>query len=117
MHTAFSLMRFSSAKQAKGDTIRRQRQWSADWSAKHKYRLDDSLKADKAVSGFRGKNRRVGALADFLDKIKQGRVAPGSVLLVESLDRLSREAIDEALILFIGILKSGVDIVTRDPER
>jgi hypothetical protein len=56
-------------------------------------------------------------LAVFLEMVKVGRVPKGSVLLVESLDRLTREELDEALTLFRGILKSGVDIATMVPER
>ena len=37
---------------------------------------------------------------------------PGTVLLVESLDRLSREKIGEATERLKYILKSGVDVIT-----
>lgn len=117
MKRAYSLVRFSSWKQAKGQSQRRQREWSAAWCAKHRHQLDESLKWDKPVSAFRGRNRTRGALAAFLEMVQVGRVAKGSVLLVESLDRLSREQLDEALTLFFGILRAGVDIVTREPER
>jgi hypothetical protein len=40
-----------------------------------------------------------------------------ALLLVESLDRLSREEVDNGWELFRDILKSGVEIVTREPER
>src|SRR5262245_35717831 len=117
MKRAYSLIRFSSWKQAQGQTRRRQAEWSAAWCAQHKYQLDESLRWDKPVSAFRGANRNTGALAAFLEMVQVGRVAPGSVLLVESLDRLSREQVDEAFVLFQGILKAGIDIVTREPER
>src|SRR5262249_7485054 len=39
------------------------------------------------------------------------------VLLVEALDRLTREDIDPAWELFRSILKSGVEVYTREPER
>jgi DNA invertase Pin-like site-specific DNA recombinase len=87
MRTAYSLVRFSSAKQAKGDSWRRQTEWSDAWASKHGYRLDATLRQAKAVSAFRGKNRSKGALADFLRMVEEGQVAKGSVLLVESLDR------------------------------
>src|SRR5262245_52797751 len=108
MKIGHSLIRFSSPKQSKGDTIRRQLEWSKTWCERNGVHLDTSLRCDKAVSAFRGKNRAKGALADFLGMIQGGRVAKGSLLLIESLDRLSREEIDEALTLFLGILKAGV---------
>jgi DNA invertase Pin-like site-specific DNA recombinase len=117
MKRAYSLIRFSSWKQAKGQSQRRQAEWSAAWCAKHKCRLDESLRWDKPVSAFRGANRSKGALAAFLEMVQVGRVAKGSILLVESLDRLSREQVDEAFVLFQGILKAGIDVVTMEPER
>jgi DNA invertase Pin-like site-specific DNA recombinase len=117
MRRAYSLIRFSSWKQAHGESYRRQAEWSAAWCDKNDCHLDTSLHADKPVSAFRGANRTRGALADFLDMVKIGRVAKGAILLVESLDRLSREEVDEALMLFLGILKAGVQIVTMVPER
>jgi len=36
---------------------------------------------------------------------------------IESIDRLSRSKVGEALQLFISILNSGVSIVTREPRR
>src|SRR5262249_50723110 len=117
MQRAYSLIRFSSWKQAKGDSRRRQLAWSKAWCARHQCHLDESLHEAKPVSAFRGKNRSQGALASFLEMVKVGRVPKGSILLVESLDRLSREEVDEALLLFLGILKEGVHIVTMEPER
>jgi DNA invertase Pin-like site-specific DNA recombinase len=75
------------------------------------------LRHDKGVSAFRGKNKGTGGLADFLEKIRMGMVRQGDVLLVESLDRLTREDIDSGWELFRLILKSGVEIVTREPEQ
>ena len=71
---------------------------------------------DLGVSGFRGRNAKRG-LGAFLEAISQGKVVPGDVLIVESLDRLSREALDDAYQLFRGILKTGVELYTREPER
>jgi hypothetical protein len=59
----------------------------------------------------------VGSLSVFLEAIRSGRVTPGSVLVVESLDHLSRDAVDEAYDLFRGIIRSGITIATRTPER
>src|SRR5262249_44955898 len=66
---------------------------------------------------FRGDNAAVGNFRSFLDAIRAGRVDPGSVLVVESIDRISRQGIDEGYDLIKGILKAGVRIVTLSPER
>jgi DNA invertase Pin-like site-specific DNA recombinase len=117
MKRAYSLIRFSSWRQARGESRRRQLEWGPAWCERHGYHLDDALRQDGPVSAFRGRQRTKGALAGFLDMVQVGRVPKGSCLLVESLDRLSREQIDEALTLFLGILKAGVDIATMVPER
>lgn len=115
---AYSYLRFSSAKQAKGDSRRRQEQYAVDVAKRNKWILDQSLHlSDSGVSAFRGKNASTGALADFLHCIESGRVCRGSVLIVESLDRLSRADVDEAYDLFRRIIRSGVAIQTREPER
>jgi DNA invertase Pin-like site-specific DNA recombinase len=118
MKTAFSYLRFSDKKQAKGDSRRRQLEWGPAVCAAKGWALDDSLRLqDLGVSAFRGRNAATGALAAFLRAVRAGKVRPGDVLLVESLDRLSREDIDPAWELFRSILKSGVEIYTREPER
>jgi DNA invertase Pin-like site-specific DNA recombinase len=44
-------------------------------------------------------------------------VKAGDVLLVESVDRISRQGIDEGYDLLKRILKAGVHIITLEPER
>lgn len=115
--TAYSYIRFSDAKQAKGDSLRRQLEWGPALCRSKDWDLDERFDPDQGVSAFRGKNAATGALSKFLKAIRSGQVVAGDVLLVESLDRLSREDIDPAWELFRSILKSGVEIYTREPER
>jgi DNA invertase Pin-like site-specific DNA recombinase len=114
-----SYVRFSSAPQERGDSVRRQTKLRDDYLARHPDPpLDDSLTlADLGVSAFTGKNAMCGNLRKFLDAVRAGRVAHGSRLLVESLDRISRQGIDEGYDLCKLILKAGVRIVTLSPER
>jgi len=117
MLTAYSYIRFSTPEQLKGDSLRRQLEWSQDFAKKHRLVLDQSLKLrDLGVSAFKSRNMKQGALSAFLEAVEQGRVKAGSVLLIESLDRLSRDEIGEALELFLRILRKGIKIVTRFPE-
>ncbi len=67
MATAYSYVRFSSKKQSKGDSLRRQREWAETYCAEHGHTLDRSLKLeDLAISSFKGKNAETGALGLFL---------------------------------------------------
>ncbi len=56
-------------------------------------------------------------MGQFLEAAKAGKVPKGSFLLVESLDRLSRQPIQQALTLFLSILNAGVTIVTLTDNR
>jgi DNA invertase Pin-like site-specific DNA recombinase len=75
--------------------------------------LDQTLTFLDIASAYDKTNLKKGQqLRAFLDGIEQGVVLPGSYLLVESLDRLSRAEVLAALGVFIGILNSGITIVT-----
>jgi DNA invertase Pin-like site-specific DNA recombinase len=118
MAVAFSYVRFSHPSQLEGDSLRRQTERAAEYCSRHGLTLDTALSLrDLGVSAFRGKNAAVGNFRVFLDAIKSGQVAPGSALIVESFDRISRQGIDEGYDIIKGILKAGVKIVTLSPER
>ncbi|MHC5536639.1 recombinase family protein [Singulisphaera rosea] len=118
MPTAYSYVRLSSSRQIQGDGVRRQLAKTREYCERNGLSLDEGLRlSDLGVSGFRSKNSKFGALAEFLAAAESGRIAKGSILIIESLDRLSRDQISEALQLFLRIIQSGVDIVTLEPER
>jgi DNA invertase Pin-like site-specific DNA recombinase len=115
---AYSYLRFSSPQQAAGDTLRRQRKLRDDWLARSGAVLDTSLcMTDAGVSAFRGRHRTDDktALGAFLGLVRRGRIPRGSFLIVESLDRLSREGVLEALSLVTGLLRAGIRIVQLLP--
>src|SRR5260370_1229766 len=90
---AYSYIRFSTVQQAEGGSLARQTSLSQAYCERKTLTLDDTLKlSDLGVSAFRGDNVRDGALAGFLEACRTGRVSHGRVLIVESLDRLSRSA-------------------------
>lgn len=108
---AYSYIRFSTPEQAKGDSLRRQLQDTRDYCAKEGITLDETLR-DEGVSAFRGANKAVGALSLFLAAVERGDVPTGSVLILESLDRLSREAAFEAQFQLLSLIRKGIKIVT-----
>ena len=108
---AYSYLRISTDTQQAGDGVRRQLDASKRYAESKGYDLVESIQ-DIGVSGFRGKNSTDGAFAHFLSAIESGEVEPGSVLIIESLDRLSRDGATKAFSQFAGILSKGVKIVT-----
>lgn len=118
MPTAYSYVRFSTPEQIKGDSYRRQIELSNQYAEAHGLVLDDSLQlADLGVSAFKSVNAGTGKLGLFISAIESGVVQPGSYLLVESLDRLSRDEILTALNLFTSILSKDITIVTLADGR
>jgi DNA invertase Pin-like site-specific DNA recombinase len=118
MNVAFSYLRFSTAAQAAGDSRRRQIALAEKYAAEHGLKLDKQLSfRDLGVSAFRGQNAKDGALRAFLEAIEHNLVPRGATLLVESLDRLSRDRIIAAQSLFLQIVQAGVTIVTLVDQR
>ena len=114
----YSYNRFSTPEQIKGDSLRRQIELSEQYAKQHGLLLDDSLKLqDLGLSAYSGEHRNKGALGTFLRLIESGEIAEGSILIVESLDRLSREEVFVALEQFMGIIRNGIKIVTLSDNR
>ncbi|MEX1195745.1 MAG: recombinase family protein, partial [Dehalococcoidia bacterium] len=107
---AYSYIRFSTPEQAEGDSLRRQTEAARAYTEQHGLEFVELI--DPGVSAFRGKNRDVGALRRFLDLVESGDVPRGSRLIVESLDRLSRQDVNEALTGFLNLTNAGIVIVT-----
>lgn len=121
---AYSYLRLSSKRQANAaegkryrDGFRRQVEMRDRYLAANPHlTLDTRLNLhDIGVSGYTGANAARGGpgrLAAFLDEVEAGRVAPGSHLLVESLDRMSRQQVNRAQALLLGIVNAGVVVVS-----
>ncbi|CAI1046459.1 Resolvase, N terminal domain [Serratia fonticola] len=114
MPKAISYIRFSSKIQASGDSTKRQNKYINEWLKNNPdYHLDESLRfQDLGISGYSGANAKSGAFGEFLAAVESGAIQAGSVLLVESLDRVSRQDIDTARERLRKILLAGVDVVT-----
>lgn len=114
MPTAISYIRFSSKKQEGNDSIRRQAKLATQWCETNNHDLSDLKFQDLGVSAFRGKHRdsQLGALVDAL---KEGAVK-ADVLLVENIDRLSRELPLEAT-AFITNLATLINIEVLDERE
>jgi DNA invertase Pin-like site-specific DNA recombinase len=109
---AYSYVRFSTPEQAKGHSLQRQTEDARAWAAANGVALDDELRfQDKGVSGFTGANLETGELGLFLERVKDGTIPPGSWLLVENLDRISRRVARKAVRTIEDIVEAGVTVV------
>jgi DNA invertase Pin-like site-specific DNA recombinase len=112
----YSYIRFSTPDQALGDSERRQLDAAKDWADKNNHVLDDKLRlVDRGMSGYSGAHRKKGALGEFLKMVEAGDVPSGSILLVENIDRLSREDFMQAFETVTQIISKGVSIQTLQP--
>ncbi len=96
-----------------GDSFRRQASLAREWAKRNNVELDETLTFhDLGVSAFRGQNADTGKLAEFLEAVRVGLVPRGSYLLVESLDRISRDKARRGIAKLQDICDEGIAVVT-----
>jgi DNA invertase Pin-like site-specific DNA recombinase len=119
--TAFSYIRFSTPEQRKGHSLERQIQAAKDWCDKHEVALDNSRSwHDLGKSAFLGDHRKNPdrhALAAFLRLVEEDKIPRGSYLIIESLDRLTREHVRAGLMLCLNLIEKGIKIVQLSPSE
>lgn len=93
----YSYVRFSSVKQREGNSLERQQDTALKIAARYNLELDTTAFHDLGMSAFKGKNAHEGKLSEFIKQIGV-KVPVGSWLVVENLDRISR---DDARALWI----------------
>lgn len=112
---AYSYARFSSDAQRHNTSIARQQTLARKWCETNKVELAGVFE-DEAVSGFDGSNVNTGALGEFIAACEAGDIAPGSILILEHLDRLTRMEPWDAVALLQRLLKLEITVVTVQPE-
>lgn len=116
MPIAYSYKRFSSDAQEGNDSIRRQTAAAAKYIEDHPELdlvLDTTLSlTDAGVSAYKGKNFQQGALGVFMDAVRDGLIPSGSWLLLESLDRFTRQAVNVAAGELLSLINRGIVVVT-----
>jgi DNA invertase Pin-like site-specific DNA recombinase len=106
-----SYIRMSRPEQLRGDSLRRQLEASQQWADELGLTLDESIR-DLGLSAYSGAHRTKGALGAYFGMVERGQIPRGKVLMIESLDRLSREAVFDALQQFMALIQAGIVITT-----
>jgi DNA invertase Pin-like site-specific DNA recombinase len=106
----YSYIRWSSDKQSGGSTLARQLKTAHEIADEQDLELVEMI--DSGISAFKGKNAKDGELGRFIDAVENKLIPDNSWLVVENLDRLSREAIINAQQLFLKLMKIGITVVT-----
>lgn len=113
MTCVLSYTRFSSKRQAKGQSYQRQTKAALDWCEEYGYKLDEQwCFHDPGVSGWTGENAKTGELSVLLKLVREEKIPRGSILLIEAMDRLTRANLVPAVMLLSELLTAGIEIVT-----
>ncbi|MCF5364695.1 hypothetical protein GIW03_23610, partial [Pseudomonas syringae] len=117
-------IRFSSEEQKRGDSLRRQKELIARFSARPEIvaegaQIDESLNLnDLGVSGYTGKNLLKGRFKAFLDAVDSGVVKAGDYLAVEALNRITRLNPLESLPIILRLVQEkGVRIAITSSSQ
>lgn len=114
---AISYLRFSTPEQERGDSFRRQSQLAEQYALRHGLKLTDEYRfEDRGVSAFRGRNSAQGTLGSIVALVSEGMIPAGTHLLVEGLDRLSRQDPFDASWELQTIIRAGLVVVTLADE-
>ena len=111
--TAYLYIRYSTAEQADGSSFDRQQALAERYCFDHGLHLSKKVFEDLGVSGYSGANLEEGSgLSSFLTSLRGGEIPPGSFLLIETFDRLSRQSAMRSLGLLGEISQLGITVVT-----
>lgn len=108
---AYSYARFSSLEQSKGDSLRRQQEAAKKTAEKFNLELVADIE-DLGRSAFHGNHIEKGNLGQLLDAIDNDLIPSGSVLLIETFDRLSRQHVNRAAQIFLEIINKDINVIT-----
>jgi len=117
--TCFSYIRFSSAKQATGNSEDRQLEIAPRVAREKGWFLDESLSiADLGLSAWKKSNLGPkGKLGAVKEALRNGTIPKGAVMILEALDRLTRTELDEAYDLFRDLLRGGLELYVDKGSR
>lgn len=118
MKNIYLYIRFSDDKQAQGSSYDRQLGYARKYCPTLIEDLDH-IYFDSGKSAFSGAHLAEGGeLKRFYDAVTTGQIPRGSTLLVEDLDRLSRDGMWKASDKLRELTENGIEVVTlRDHKR
>lgn len=108
---AYVYIRWSSLRQEAGDSLRRQQEGIEEFTRRTGIDVSETF-TDAGMSAFSGKNLKIGALKELTDKVDSGLIRPGSFIVVESIDRLTRQNVWKSISMLEKILTAGIKIYT-----
>lgn len=110
----YSYIRFSTVEQAKGHSLKRQLEYAKRIAAERGLEFDEAFTIkDLGKSAFKKDSNAVnGNLRGFLEQVMQKKIPSGSILVIENLDRLSRDVVTTCTEIILQIINAGISVVT-----
>lgn len=109
--TAIIYARFSSAEQSKGYSLERQQNLGTQFATEQGWLVEKSI-SDEGRSAFHGANRLEGSALHQFELEARNNLHRGKVLVVENIDRLSRQGAKAAAQLIWALNECGIDVAT-----
>ena len=113
---AYSYIRFSTVRQENGDSLRRQVDDVSGFCARQGWAIREQIE-DLGQSAWTGAHLSEGNLGRFAARVRAGEIKLPAVLVVEKLDRLSRQEPRKTLRLMEDLCADGLTIATVDGGR
>ena len=109
--------RFSSDEQESGDSLTRQSRTCEAFAKAQGWIIGEVL-TDRGRSAYKGEHLAPdAALGGFIARLAAGEIEPGSILLAERLDRLSRRPVGEAISWLYGLTSRGLSVAVADKGK
>lgn len=116
MAKAYAYIRYSRIEQQSGDSENRQFNALERFTATTSVAVEEVI-YDRGKSAFRGDNARSGNFKEILERIAKRTIRKDDFLVVESIDRITRQRVLDGVELLQGILKKGIKIYTTNDEK
>lgn len=111
MANIYSYVRFSTKAQEKGASIERQRREIDKVCAERGWVIHEQIE-DLGRSAWKGHHLNDAAgLGDFAKRVRDGAIPYGSVLVIENVDRLSREEPIDVLTWMVDLSRHGLSFL------
>lgn len=107
--------RYSSKRQDRGSSIERQTERTADLCARKGWEIVETVE-DRGQSAWKGDHLSVGNLGKLRARIDAGLISPGTILVVENIDRLSRQDYRTARRWIEDVTDHDIIVAVHSPE-
>lgn len=108
---AYAYIRYSSLAQASGGSVDRQITPLKEFTDRTGVEVVEVI-IDEGVSSYKGRNVNKGKFKEILERVSSGVIRKGDYIVVESIDRITRQRVLDGVDLLQGIIKKGIRIYT-----